>query len=94
MPAVTRLGDTCSGHAPWPPRASTSASGTVFVNGRGVHRQGDAWAVHCAKQQCHPSVLAQGSGSVFADGKAIGRVGDSIACGSTVAQGSDTVFAG
>jgi hypothetical protein len=47
MPAVVRLGDISQGHACFPPRPCTSASGDVFVNGRGIHRVGDAWAVHC-----------------------------------------------
>lgn len=95
MPAVTRKGDTCTGHGAWPPRNSTGGSGNVFVNGIAVHRQGDSWAVHCDPlPSCHDSVLAVGSGSVFANGKALGRVGDPVACGSTVASGSEDVFAG
>ena len=47
MPAVVRLGDICTGHGCWPPRQNIEASQNVFVNGRGVHRLGDAWAVHC-----------------------------------------------
>jgi len=47
MPAVVRLGDICTGHGCWPPRQNIEASPNVFVNGRGVHRLGDAWAVHC-----------------------------------------------
>lgn len=92
MPAVTRLGDLCTGHAPFPPRPSTGASPDVFANGIPVHRQSDGWASHCAGS-CHTSVLAAGSLSVFANGLQIGRIGDPVACGSTVAAGSDNVFA-
>lgn len=95
MPAVTRLGDLCTGHGPWPPRASTSASGDVFVNGIAVHRQGDSWDVHCdSTPVCHGGTLASGSGTVFVNGKQIGRVGDPVDCGSSVATGSENVFAG
>ena len=95
MPAVTRLGDLDTGHGPWPPRASTSASGDVFVNGIAVHRQGDSWAVHCDPTPvCHGGTLAAGSGTVFVNGKQIGRVGDPVDCGSSVAAGSGNVFAG
>jgi len=96
MPAVTRLGDLCTGHGCWPPRPSTGASPDVFADGIAVHRQGDAWAVHCcpAIPECHASVLASGSASVFVNGRQIGRVGDPVACGSRVAQGSTDVFAG
>lgn len=95
MPAVTRLGDLGSGHGGFSPRPSTSASGDVFVNGIAVHRQGDSWAVHCdSTPACHGGSLAAGSGSVFVNGLPIGRVGDPVDCGSTVATGSENVFAG
>lgn len=95
MPAVSRLGDQCTGHGPWPPRLSTGASPDVFVNGIAAHRQGDSWAVHCSPTPaCHASVLANGSATVFANGKPLARIGDPVACGSSVAQGSANVFAG
>jgi uncharacterized Zn-binding protein involved in type VI secretion len=47
MPAVVRLGDMSTGHSCFPPRPNTEASPNVFVNGKGVHRVGDAWAIHC-----------------------------------------------
>ena len=95
MPAVTRLGDSCTGHGTWPPRPSTGGSGDVFVNGIPAHRQGDDWAVHCNDVPvCHAGSLAAGSGTVFVNGKQLGRVGDSVSCGSAVAAGSGNVFAG
>jgi uncharacterized Zn-binding protein involved in type VI secretion len=95
MPAVTRLGDKCSGHGGWPARVSDSASGDVFVNGIAVHREGDHWVTHCnAEPTCHDSTLASGSSKVFINGKQCGRVGDPVACGSKVAVGSGNVFAG
>lgn len=93
MPAVSRLGDKCSGHGPYPPRPSTSASGNVFINGIAAHRLGDSWDTHCAVS-CHDSVLAAGSATVFVNGKPLARIGDSVACGSTVSEGSPNVFAG
>ena len=59
MPAVSRLGDHCTGHGPWPPRPSTGASPDVFVNGIAVHRKGDSWAVHCS------GTIGAGDGIVF-----------------------------
>lgn len=96
MAAVTRLGDACTGHGCWPPRASTGASPNVYVNGIAVHRQGDAWAAHTCPSlpETHASVLAGGSATVFANGKPLGRIGDPVACGSSVAAGSANVFAG
>ena len=99
MPAVTRLGDTCTGHDCFPPRNSTGGSGNVFVNGMSAHRQGDSWDTHCCTHPkmphgCHSSNLAAGSSSVYVNGKQLGRVGDPVACGSSVATGSGNVFAG
>lgn len=96
MPPVVRKGDVCTGHGCWPPRASTSGSPDVFVNGQPVHRQGDAWAPHTCPDipETHAGVLAGGSGTVFVNGKPIGRVGDPVSCGGAAASGSGNVFAG
>lgn len=99
MPAVTRLGDTCTGHECFPPRASTGGSPNVFCNGKPVHRVGDGWEAHtCTHPKIphgtHGGSLASGSSTVFVNGKPIGRVGDSVSCGSSVASGSPNVFAG
>ncbi|ASL27353.1 PAAR domain-containing protein [Azotobacter chroococcum] len=94
MPAVTRLGDQCTGHGAFPPRPSVSASPNVFVNGIAAHRQGDAWDIHCDPSSCHAGVLAQGSATVFANGLPLGRIGDPVDCGSSVAEGSPDVFTG
>jgi len=95
MPATCRLGDTCTGHAGFPPRPNDAASSNVFINGLGAHRVGDHWVTHCdPTPSCHDSSLASGSGTVYVNGVPLGRIGDSIACGSTVATGSGNVFAG
>ncbi len=99
MPAVARLGDTCTGHECFPPRSSTEGSPNVFCNGLPVHRVGDGWAVHtCTHPEVphgsHGGVLASGSSKVFVNGQPIGRIGDAVSCGSSVATGSSNVFAG
>ena len=94
MPPVTRLGDICTGHQAWPPRPNDEASGNVFVNSIGAHRQGDHWAVHCKDADCHDSTHSTGSSNVFVNNKQLSRIGDPINCGSYVAQGSPNVFAG
>jgi uncharacterized Zn-binding protein involved in type VI secretion len=94
MPAVVRLGDNCSGHGCYPARPNSQASSDVFVNSKGVHRLGDAWSSHCCGVPCHDGVASSGSATVYVNGKPICRVGDSVSCGSTMAQGSDNVFAG
>jgi uncharacterized Zn-binding protein involved in type VI secretion len=99
MPAAARQGDSCTGHACFPPRASIGGSGNVFINGIPAHRQGDGWKPHtCTDPRTphgtHAGSLAGGSPSVFANGLPLGRVGDPVDCGSLVASGSPDVFAG
>jgi len=96
MAGAVRLGDTCTGHGCWPPRANIEASDNVFINGRGAHRVGDAWAAHTCPSipETHSSVQATGSETVFINGKPAARIGDSIACGSSNATGSNNVFIG
>lgn len=94
MPAVTRLGDLCTGHGSYPPRPSTSASSKVLASGKGVVCVGDSYAVHCSSSSCHPGTASQGSPKVLASGKQKMRVGDTIDCGSKVAQGSPKVMIG
>ena len=99
MPEATRLNDICTGHECFPSRPSIEGSPNVFVNGRPLHRQGDAWETHCCTHPdrphgCHSSVLASGSGTVYANGRQAGRIGDPVACGSSVATGSSNVFIG
>ena len=93
MPAIARLNDICTGHGCWPSRPNDTASPNVFVEGLGVHRQGDHWASHCCVS-CHDSILATGSGSVFINGLQCARIGDPIVCGSMIMTGSETCFAG
>lgn len=94
MPAVTRLGDLCTGHGCFGQRPNDEASPNVFVNGIGVHRVGDHWVSHCCGPVCHDSNMATGSSTVFINGKAAARIGDMVACGSASAQGSPNTFFG
>ncbi|SMH59456.1 DUF6402 family protein [Azospirillum agricola] len=96
MPNVCRLGDECTGHGCWPPRPNAGASGDVFVNGRGAHRVGDAWAAHTCpeKPDTHAGVQATGAAAVHVNGRRLARVGDAVSCGSAVAGGSSDVVCG
>jgi uncharacterized Zn-binding protein involved in type VI secretion len=95
MPAVARKGDSnvphCSGHS------VQSASGDVFVNGRGAARKGDSCTTHVVKRgkKCkpHSASIKRGSGSVFVNGRPIARVGDGYSGCTSIAQGSSNVFA-
>ena len=92
--AVCKLGDKCSGHSCFPPRANNTASENVFANGIGIHRLSDSWNIHCCDDSCHDGVTSTGSSTVFVNGLACGRIGDSISCGSVIAEGSHNVFSG
>jgi len=98
LAGITTLGDICTGHGCWPPRPCISASNDVIVNGRGIHRRGDSWAVHCKPcgkcSCCHGGTLVGGSSTVFANGRQAGRLGDPISCGSLCSTGSPNVNAG
>ena len=93
MPAVTRLGDFCTGHKCYPPRPNDQASDNVIVNNKGVHRETDHWVEHCCGS-CHDSTTAKGSSTVFVNNKPVARIGDPIKCGSVIAQGSPDTFIG
>lgn len=94
---VTRKGDKTTGHGPWQPRPSTSASGDVFVNDIGVVREGDTWAPHngspSGTHRGETGYTSAGSGTVFANNKAVARIGDPVEA-DTIAAGSTNVFAG
>lgn len=93
MPAAHRLGDICTGHACFPPRPNIQGSPNVFVNNIPIHRETDAWAVHCCGAACHGGNLAAGSPDVFVNGLQFARIGDPVDCGSFAATGSPDVFA-
>lgn len=93
MPAVVRLGDTCTGHGCFPSRPNDQGSPNVFVNSIPAHRQSDHWVTHCCPPPCHDSNLAAGSPNVFVNNLQVGRIGDPVACGSACATGSPNVFA-
>lgn len=95
MSGVSRLGDVCTGHGAFPPRPSISAASTVFVNGIPCVNMGSQYATHCdPAPSCHSGALSEGVSSVLVEGSPIGTIGNAIDCGSSVASGSDNVFAG
>jgi len=93
--AVTRKGDADVIHCSVPHRLQHSPD--VFVNNIAVSRQGDLNTVHVLPGvpcPSHQAPIATGSTTVFINGKGCGRVGDSISACTSVAEGSDNVFAG
>jgi uncharacterized Zn-binding protein involved in type VI secretion len=94
MSAVTRLGDSCTGHGCYAPRPCAAGSSNVFVNSRPAHRKGDIWNLHPCGKSKHGGVTSAGSSTVYVNGKPLARKGDPVSCGSAILQGSNNVFAG
>jgi uncharacterized Zn-binding protein involved in type VI secretion len=94
---ITRLGDKTTGHGPYKPRPSTSASGDVKVNGIGAVRVDDTWAPHGPPpNNTHVGEVgigSSGSGTVKVNNKPVARIGDAVEA-DTIAAGSKNVFAG
>jgi len=93
--AVTRKGDADVIHCSVPHRLQHSPD--VFVNNIAVSRQGDLNTVHVLPGlpcPSHQAPIATGSTTVFINGKGCGRIGDAISSCTSVAEGSDNVFAG
>jgi uncharacterized Zn-binding protein involved in type VI secretion len=91
MPAIVRFGDLSAG-LDAPPTQNIEASTNVFVNSKGVHRNGDAWAPHGVPP--HGRVTIGGSNTVYVNGRKVARIGDAISCGDIAGQGSSNVFSG
>jgi len=95
MPAVCRIGHADIPHCSGMVRAGGSSN--VFVNGIGISRQTDVNTLHkkppapCPK---HAKGITTGSNTVKINGLGCGRIGDSITGCTSVAEGSDNVFAG
>ncbi|WP_224825767.1 PAAR domain-containing protein [Cognatishimia sp. MH4019] len=96
MPKTARISDVCTGHGCWPSRGNAQGSSDVYIEGLAAHRQGDAWLPHTCPSipETHAGALGSGSSTVYVNGKQLGRVGDPVSCGSSVASGASTVFAG
>ena len=94
--AATRIGDKDIVHD-CIQQYRAEGSNDVFVNGIPWSRQGDKNTTHNYTPTCipiHSMPIATGSSTVFVNGKGAGRVGDAIAGCTTVAEGSEDVFAG
>ena len=97
MPAVCR-GDAVDAdvvHCSQPRR--NERSDDVKVNGTGVSRKDDHNTSHVLPgSPCpgHTAPITVGSTTVFANGKGVGRIGDAISGCTSVAEGSEDVFAG
>lgn len=95
MPAATRLNDSCTGHDACAPTPLVTASGNVFINGRGAGRVGEQYAAHgCDAHPSHQDSITAGSGTVFINGRPAARVGDAVVLAGAVRDGSANVNIG
>lgn len=94
MSGIAKLGDISTGHDGFAPRPIISSSTDSFINGVGIARIGDTWAIHCDDDTCHTCNQSTGSDTVFVNGVPLARVGDATGCGDAVATGSLDTFAG
>lgn len=94
MPGIHRQGDSTTGHGCWPPANPTSWSTNVFVNSKGVVRNGDTRAPHTCPSipETHGATYT-GTSTVYVNGKAIQKCGSSLSCGDSAATCSSDVFA-
>ena len=95
MPSVTRIGDADIPHCSGMTRAVGSPN--VFVNDIAVSRQTDVNTVHKkppAPCPPHAADITTGSSTVKVNGLGCGRIGDAITGCTSVAAGSENVFAG
>ena len=95
MPAVC-----VKGHADVPhcgPMVRFGASTNVFVNGIGISRQTDFNTPHLLPPRpcpTHAAPITTGSLTVRVNGLGCGRIFDGITACTSVAEGSENVFAG
>jgi uncharacterized Zn-binding protein involved in type VI secretion len=92
-PVIRKGVDNSTGHSGFPPVPAIQAASNVKVNGIGVVRQGDKYAVHCNSGSCHQG-SATGSSTVKANGRGVTTRGKPITCGDTSSGGSSNVKAG
>ena len=95
MPAVTRKGDADVAHCSGMTRAEHSPD--VYANGIPISRQDDHNTSHLLPgSPCppHTAPITTGSTTVFINGKGCGRIGDALTGCTSVAAGSEDVFAG
>ena len=95
MPPISFPGALCTGHECYPPRPLLAGvTSTVFVNGQPAALSGATMVPHACGTSAHAGVVSGGSGTVFFEGRPVARIGDAVSCGSALAQGSPSVFAG
>lgn len=98
MPAVSRVGDTSTGHGCFPPTTMIkSPIKKTYINGviPGAKDQECQFSAHSCGIVTHPNqgrTPTEGSTKTFIEGYSIARIADPIACGDVIAEGSPNTF--
>jgi uncharacterized Zn-binding protein involved in type VI secretion len=81
LPALYTIGDTTTGHGPFPPVGypPSGCSPNVYINSKNVHKVGDNTLPHDSiKIDTHLDTIATGSTSVYVNGSPIAINGKSL----------------
>ncbi len=81
LPALYTIGDTTTGHGPFPPVGypPASCSPNVYINSKNVHKVGDITLPHDSiKIDTHVDTIATGSRSVYVNGSPMAINGKSL----------------
>ena len=99
MPSIALEGKISTGHGCFPP---TNAVGpyteTSFFNGLKVQLLDyTKYSAHTCGLVTHSPeerITSSASSTFYLEGKQVCRIGDDLACGDTIAEGSETAFVG
>lgn len=96
MPSASRLNDTGSGHASWPPTTVMSASTNVITEGLGQARKTDPLIPHASPSPSpvHNRSISGSSTTVKTNGLGTARIGDAIDCGGMLVSGASKTNVG
>jgi len=98
MPAVSRVGDTSTGHGCFPPTTMFKSPITkTYVNGiiPGAKDSECQFYEHACGVTTHPvaeRTPTQGTKKTFIEGYSVARIADQLACGDIIAEGSPNTF--
>lgn len=98
MPAVSRLGDTSTGHGCFPPTTMVRTPiQKTFINGQkpGVKDEQCQYSAHTCGIVTHPDsnrYPTEGSEKTYIEGFLVARIADALACGDVIGEGSPNTF--
>jgi uncharacterized Zn-binding protein involved in type VI secretion len=98
MPAVSRVGDTSTGHGCFPPTTMTSSPvQKTFINGSkpGVVDSTCKFSAHSCGTTTHPDgarTPTAGTSKTKIEGYSVARIADPLGCGDIIGEGSPNTF--